>query len=401
VKNYFIFILSIGLIESLFSCFPARVFRYGVADIKDGEKFDAITINNDSTQQFHFFETTNTNRFHPPSYLKNNSFEAFDKFTSKGKTVAFLVIKNDTIIYENYSKKYHKNRLIPSFSVSKSFVSALIGIALEEGYINNIDEPITNYLPELKDEQLKEITIRNVLDMRADFKFGENYFNPFSEVAKYYYGRDLKKFITKLKAKGSPGNEFKYQSVNTQVLAFILENATQKAIHQYLEEKLWKPMHMEAAGSWNVDDKGNIKAFCCVNAIARDFAKLGKLYNQHGNWEGQQLIPKNWVDSTLYFNKELNDFVYSNHWWHTVNELPYSDSALVHIMKNKQPYKFKTNHKGNPKAIIFPSGDSFARGVLGQHIYINPEKNIIIVRMGKGFGFTKWRKMFRTIAREN
>jgi len=375
-----------------------RVLRYGVADIKDGEKFDAVKVENDTAQQFHFFETINKNRFHPPSYLKNNSIEAFDKFTSKGKTVAFLVIKNDTIIYENYSKKYNKTALLPSFSVSKSFVSALVGIAVADGYIKSIDEPITNYLQQLKDENLKNITIRNVLDMQAAFKFGENYFNPFSEVAKYYYGRDLQKFIIKLKAKGVPGKKFKYQSVNTQVLAFVIENATKMPINQYMQEKLWQPLQMEYSATWNVDDKGTIKAFCCINAAARDFAKLGRLYNQHGKWGNKQVVPQNWVDSTLYFNKELNEYAYSNHWWHTVNELPYSDSALAHI---KKPYTIKSDKKGNPKAIIFPSGDSFARGVLGQHIYINPEKNLIIVRMGKGFGFTKWRKMFRTIAREN
>lgn len=398
MKNSIKFSLIIGLLLSLVSCFPARVFRYGVADINDGEKFDAVAIQNDTTKQFHFFESTKKNRFHPPSYLKRNSIADFDKFTSHKKTVAFLVIKNDTIIYENYAKKYNKEALLPSFSVSKSFVSALIGIAVQEGYIKNIDEPITNYLPQLKDENLKKVTIRNVLDMQAGFKFGENYYNPFSEVAKYYYGRDLKKFITKLKAKDTPGKKFKYQSVNTQVLSFIIENATKKPIHQYLEEKLWQPMQMEYPATWNVDDKGTIKAFCCINSTARDFAKLGRLYNQHGNWNGQQLISKNWVDSTLYFNKDLNDFAYSNHWWHTVNELPYSDSALAHLT---QPYTIKKNRKGNPTSIIFPSGDSFARGVLGQHIYINPKKNIIIVRMGKGFGFTKWRKLFRTIAREN
>lgn len=390
--------ILIGLFLTLYACFPARVIRYGVADIKDGEKFDAVEVKNDTNQAFHFFESKNKNRFHPPSYLKNNTIEAFDKFTSKGKTVAFLVIKNDTIIYENYAKKYDLETLLPSFSVSKSFVSALVGIALEDGSIKSIDEPITNYLPYLKDEKLKKVTIRHVLNMQAAFKFGENYFNPFSEVAKYYYGRDLKKFITKLKAKGVPGEKFKYQSVNTQVLAFIIENATGKPLYEYVQEKLWQPMQMEFPATWNVDDQGTTKAFCCINAAARDFAKLGRLYNQHGNWQGKQLVPKNWVDSTLYFTEALNDFAYSNHWWHTVNELPYSDSALAHI---KQPYIINKNRNNKPISIVFPSGDSFARGVLGQHIYINPEKNIIIVRMGKGFGFTKWRKMFRTIAREN
>ena len=383
----------------LSSCFPARVLKYNVADIKDLEKFDNVSINNNPNNGFKFFEAKSLQQFKLPHYLELENVAEFDKFIDKGKTIAFLVIKNDTILYEHYSDNYSEDSPIPSFSVSKSFVSALVGIAIEEGYIKGTDEPITTYIPEFEDEQLKKVTIQHVLDMRAGFKFGENYLNPFSEVAKYYYGRDLMKYIGKLKAKKEPGKKFEYQSVNTQVLALIVERATKRTVAQYLEEKIWQPLQMEYNASWSIDDNGTIKAFCCLNAKTKDFAKLGRLYLNNGNWDGHQVVPQEWVNKSLYFDAELNNFKYSNHWWHSVEKIQYSDT--INFDNFKTPYTIKTDNKGNKKSVIYPSGDSFARGVLGQHIYINPEKNMIIVRLGKGFGVTNWKKLFKALAKAN
>jgi len=393
---------KIGIVLSLVvlsSCFPARVLKYNVADIKDLEKFDNVSIQNNPNKGFKFFEAKSLKQFKLPRYLELKSVHEFDKFIDKGKTIAFLVIKNDTILYEHYSDNYLEDTPIPSFSVSKSFVSALLGIAIDEGYIKSTDEPITAYIPELKDERLKKVTIQHVLDMRAGFKFGENYFNPFSEVAKYYYGRNLMKYIGQLKAKSEPGEKFKYQSVNTQVLALIIERATKRTIAQYLEEKIWQPLQMEYSATWSTDDHGTIKAFCCLNAKTKDFAKLGRLYLNDGNWDGHQVVSKEWVHKSLYFEEDLNNYAYSNHWWHSNETIEYSDT--INFDNFKTPYTIKTDKKGHKTSVVYPSGDSFARGVLGQHIYINPEKNIIIVRMGKGFGFTNWRKLFKALAKAN
>ncbi len=390
-------IILIGFI--LNACFPARVLKYNVADIKDLNKFDKVTVANNPDQIFKFHKSTPSQQFKVPDYLELDGVEGFSKFMDKGKTVAFLVIRNDTILYEHYDKKYEEDTPIPSFSVSKSFVSTLLAIAIDDGFIKNTSEPITNYIPEFKDERMKNITIQHVLDMQAGFKFGENYFNPFSEVAKYYYGRDLMKFIVKLKAKNEPGKKFKYQSVNTQVLALIIERATKKNIAQYLEEKLWQPLQMEYPASWSVDDNGTVKAFCCINAKTRDFAKLGRLYLKNGNWDGKQIVSKEWINKTLYFKDDLNDFIYSNHWWHTSNKLAYSDT--INFNEIPKLHKIRTDKKGNKKWVLYPNEDTFARGVLGQHVYIHAKKNIIIVRLGKGFGFTKWIKLLRAIAKEN
>ena len=388
-------ILFIALV--FIGCFPARVLKYNIADINDLNKFDALEVANDSSAIFHFYDATNSGLYNPPSSIGTTDVKAFDQYLSKGNTVAFIVIRNDSILYEKYFDHYEEQVPIPSFSVSKSFVSALIGIAINEGHIKSIDEPISNYIPEF--EHMNHITIAHVIDMQAGFVFGENYFNPFAEVAKYYYGRDLNRFMKQLKAKEKKLGKFNYQSVNTQVLAEIIERATGKSIAKYLEEKIWKPLQMEYPASWSIDDMGNVKAFCCINARSRDFAKLGRLYLNDGKWEGKQIVPKDWVDKSLYFDEEKNEFLYSNHWWHNVDEIEYSDT--IQMNKLETPYIIKKNKKGKIKSIIRPAGDTFARGVLGQYIYIHPEKNIIIVRLGKGLGYKPWSKLFRTIAEEN
>ena len=174
---------------------------------------------------------------------------------------------------------------------------------------------------------------------------------------------------------------------------------TRNRISSYLEWKIWRPLQMEYPATWSVDDKGKVKAFCCINARARDFAKLGRLYLNGGSWEGRQVVPKAWVDSSLYFSEGKNEFIYSNHWWHSVDETPYSDS--INLDKLKKPYLIKKNKKGEKEMIIQPHGDTFARGVLGQFIYLDPEANMIIVRLGKGFGSKPWIKLFRAIVEEN
>ena len=137
-------------------------------------------------------------------------------FLKKTKTVAFLIIRSDTLLYEQYSGGYSMSSMVPSFSKAKSFVSMLMGIAIGEGYINNVNKSITNYLPELTDSGFRKITIRNLLNLRSGIGFNEGYLNPFADVAKYYYGVNPGKYITKPRVSNNPDKKFKYRSVNTQ-----------------------------------------------------------------------------------------------------------------------------------------------------------------------------------------
>ncbi|XZF13215.1 serine hydrolase domain-containing protein [Chitinophagaceae bacterium MMS25-I14] len=391
------------LIILLSSCHVGRFFIWNFADIHDYKKFPKTELKKENIP-FHFYEPVagNATVRIPKEITEKKRKYTFEQYLHHTTTVAFLVIRNDSLLYEKYLDKYDASSIVPSFSMAKSFVSILMGIAIDEGYVHDVHEPITRYLPMLDEKKFGGITIENVLDMESGVAFKESYFNPFGDVAKYYYGRNLKRYVSKLKLKGSPGIAFDYKSVNTQLLAMIIENATGKPLATYMQEKLWSKLGMEYDASWSLDSKKDkeVKAFCCLNARARDFAKLGRLYLHKGNWNGTQIVSEKWVNQSLNFDRVKNGFMYSYQWWHSPIYLPLADSSKVNglhtIVRGKDQH-------GKPADILAkPGKDFYAQGFLGQYVYVYPEKNIIIVRLGhKEKGKISWPKMCRTIAENN
>jgi len=366
MNNFKIHKLGLVIIITIFlsSCKFGRFVIYNFADLKDYKKFPSRTLlSNESKFKF----SSIANGEYPDTLILRDNSVAFDKVLEDHKTVAFLIIKNDTIQYEKYFNGYNQESIIPSFSMAKSITSILIGCAIDDGLIKSIEEPITNYIPELKKNGFEKVTIKHLLQMTSALKFSESYFNPFGHAASFYYGKNLKKEISKLKLKGTPGKNMEYVSGNTQLLGSVLESALKgKTITQYFQEKLWTPLEMEYDGSWSIDKKndGTEKTFCCINARARDFAKIGRLYLNKGNWNGKQIVSKNWVEESTKLDKtegSVNEYQYQ--WW-----LPTT------------------------------TGDYMAEGILGQYIYVNPSKNIIIVRMGKNHGRINWSDLFVALA---
>lgn len=339
------------------SCQVGRFVFYNFADIKDYKKFQSRPLHTDSLK-FNFY-TTDQGKFPKTINYQNKNNIPFDKFLEDNNTVAFLIIKNDTIQYEKYFKGYNQERIVPSFSMAKSITSILIGCAIDEGLIKSVEEPITNYIPELKKNGFEKVTIQHLLQMTSGIKFNESYVNPFGDAASFYYGLNLRKEIGKMKIKAESGKQFEYVSGNSQLLGLILERSLKgKTITQYLQDKLWTPLEMEYDASWSIDKKKNglEKTFCCINARARDFAKIGRLYLNKGNWNGKQIVSKKWVEESTKLDKTDGSVQYYQYqWW-----LP------------------STN------------GDFMAQGILGQFIYVNPSKNLIIVRLGKNEGKAKW-----------
>ena len=354
----FIVIISILLT----SCKVGRFIVYNFADIKDYKKFPSRPLVSNETK--FKFDSTETGKY--PKFLKVGKTQKstlIEKILEDNKTVAFLIIKNDTIQYEKYFKGYSKESIIPSFSMAKSFTSILIGCAIDEGLIKSIDEPIVKFIPELQKNGFDKVTIKHLLQMTSALKFSESYINPFGEAASFYYGRNLKHEISKLKLKGEPGQKFEYVSGNPQLLGLILERVLKtKTITQYFQEKIWTPLEMEYDGSWSIDRKNNgiEKTFCCVNARARDFAKIGRLYLNKGKWNGKQIVSQKWVEeSTKIDTTEGSDEGYQYQWWLPSN-----------------------------------NGDFMAEGILGQFVYVNPAENTVIVRMGKNYGHINWSDLF-------
>lgn len=353
--------LLIICLLALQSCQVGRYFIYNFADIKDHKKFQSRSL--EAPEASFRFTEVDSGKVVPKRINKID----FAEFLESQKTVAFLIIRNDSIHYEQYFKKYEKESIVPSFSMAKSVTSMLIGCAIADGLIDSVQEPVTHYIPELKENGFESVSIKHLLQMTSGLKYNESYTNPFGDAAAFYYGRNLRKQIKKMKLETTPGSRFDYVSGSTQLLGLILERALKdQSVTAYLQQKIWTPLGMEYDASWSIDKKkdGLEKTFCCLNARARDFAKLGRLYLHKGNWNGQEVIPEWWVEeSTKVDTAEGSVDYYQYQWW-----LP------------------------------TPGKDFMAQGILGQYIYVHPEKNLIIVRLGKKWGNTNWQSVFRGLA---
>jgi CubicO group peptidase (beta-lactamase class C family) len=306
---------------------------------------------------FHFRRPPIPNQIGSTLGVNNRDFNAvsikLDSFISLHKTNSFLIIRNDTILYEKYKNNHYDTSLVSSFSMAKPFISTLIGIAIDEGKINSVDDRIIDYLNEFQHKNgWEKIKIKHLLKHTSGINFSDRILKLNSDNLKFYWGKDIRKEISKAKLETDPGAKFKYSSINTQLLGLILERVTKQSISQNLEQKIWKPLQMESPAYWSLDNQGELgmeKAFCCLQARAIDFAKLGKLYCNGGIYNGKQILSKEWIKYSIQPDfSENNKYFYNNNW-------------------GIGPLKY---------------GSFYAVGLYGQYLYIYPEKNIIIVRFG-------------------
>lgn len=302
--------------------------------------------------------------------------------------MAFLVIRHDTLLVEHYFHGATDSTVMPSFSLAKSFVGTLVGLAVADGSIASVHDSVRRYLPEL-DSSLAGLTIEQLLNMRAGLRFHEqDYWNPFGDATRLYYGQNLPGVVRRLRAKTAPDQRFAYQSAATLLLGQVVARATGQPLATYLQRTLWQPLGMEFAASWSLDRPGGTeKAFCCLNARARDFARLGRLYLRKGNWEGQQLVPREWIAKAATDSAERakNYFRYSYHWRHRVDYRPAAAGETAPVRKG----------------VPVPIPDFFAEGILGQLVYVYPAKDIIVVRLGRRAGHTHWARLAQQLAELN
>src|SRR5918992_2003786 len=286
-----------------------RAIFWGESDYKDLKKFPARTIHNaPPTFRFDKLPADNPYASQIEAIARDSADGSLEDYLEASGTTAFLVIHDDKLLYERYFNGYDETSVNTSFSMAKSFASALVGIAINEGRIKSVDEPITNYIPDLleKDERFKSVTIRHLLTMSSGIKYEEGGFLPWSEEAddtKTYYATNLRELALKnCRIEGKPSEYFEYNNYNPLLVGMILERSTGMSVSRFMEEELWKPMGMEADGSWSLDStkSGFEKMESGVNARARDFARFGMLFAKEGNWRGKQLISREWVgESTL------------------------------------------------------------------------------------------------------
>lgn len=319
-----------------------ETFRFPVAD-KRADWIDTL----------HFFTQE-------PEYVNLTLAEALEP---KGQTQGVLIIHHDRIVYEKLWGDFTSDRLATVFSVSKSITSLLCGIAVDDGYIRSIDDPVTDYLPELKkgDPMWQKLTIRHLLNMRSGLDFDDTYsltlkdLKRLNAMARLNYGHHLMRQIRGLKFRCEPGTEFRYESMTSQILGVVVERASGKRYADYLSERIWKPLGMESPALINVDSKKNgmAHAFGGITLTMRDLAKIGRLYLDKGQWNGKRIVSEEWIRKSSEYDSENNRGYHFN--WYDLS------------------------HVGEPKAAC---PGFFAEGIKGQILYVNPYKDLIMVHIG-------------------
>lgn len=376
--KYFKLLFGLILVFQLSSCHIPRAILWGKPDYKDAERLPNFKVkSSDETFRFVNANSSGKNKFNK-KLLKLGYDESFLKGSG---TLAFIVIQKDTILYENYFNGVTSTTEIPIFSSAKSFTSALAGIAIEDGFIESINSKVLDIIPELDSIIFRDVTIENLLNMNSGIEANiKGSLNLNRGPARYYYSTNFRKrlFADKMFYRDfKVGDKFKYLDLNSQLLGIMIERATGKSLAEYLEEKIWSKIGTEHDASWAVADEKleMTKAYCCLNATGIDLAKFGKLYLQKGNWNGKQIIPGDWVRKSVVPLEGSEYWHYSYMWWHTVGyEEIVGDEYLIQRDRNAKYYK------------RYPRKDASTRGLLGNYIYIYPENQVIIVRLGKKKG---------------
>ena len=284
------------------------------------------------------------------SYNKANISNELGDYHKEKKTVAFLVFKNDSIFHEKYFDGYGLDSKSNSFSMVKSMVSAMLGKAIQEGYIKSLDQLAQDFIPELKGPYASQVTLGDLSSMTSGLKWTEKYYSPFSVTSASYFVDDLNGLILDQPIDIIPAKAFNYKSGATQILGLAIKNATKKTLSEYLTEKFWQPLGAEHDATWQIDseEKAMEKAYCCLASNARDFARFGKLYKDHGKWNGKQILDSAFIVKSLKPRFEKSS-EYGYGWW--LNEY---EGEKVFMM----------------------------RGHLGQYVIVLPEKNLMVVRLG-------------------
>jgi CubicO group peptidase (beta-lactamase class C family) len=310
------------------------------AFISDYEYFDNREIANSNPEPWPIHK--NFNQFIETEELK--------VLNEQRETKSFLVIKNDSIVFEKYYDGYDENSLSNSFSVAKSIVVSLMGKAIMEGKIKGLDQPVSDYFDEYKEGLASELTVGDLASMSSGMKWNEKYYSVINITSESYFTNDLRSVILRQKIIDKPGQSFRYSSGDTQLLAMVIEKATGTTLSDYLSEKFWKPMGAENNALWQLDSDnyGMEKAYCCIASTARDFARFGKLYINNGKWGNEIILDSSFVELATKPVFDSSPY-YGYGWW-------------LYNFEGKKVFTMN--------------------GHRGQFVISFPEENIIIVRQG-------------------
>ena len=378
-----IFILALFLLALLSIQYtPSYVYRLitmNVADVYDYKNFE--------NQEIKGARSTNTFISQPKEKYVESLFEelvtktgfnSFEEWAIESQTTALIVIKKDTIIYEKYFNDFVRDSYFHSQSMAKSFISFLIGAAIDDGLIKSVEDSITNYIPELleRDQRFKKISIKDLLEMRSGLEYNTslipftNIHSPWHDEAVGYYHPSIRKLLLEnVEISSESGKYFQYSNYNTSYLGLLLERATNVSVSNYLEQKLWSRI-MEYDALFSIDSKESNFEYMSSRLIARaiDYARFGQLMLNEGNWYGNQIISKDWIQESIQENKSIPRDIYPKWFGRSDKRIYYNYQWWGHVNKDGT-YHF------------------YANGNLGQNIYIIPEKETVIVHCGNSLQY--------------
>ena len=341
----------------IFASLISLIYAFNIEYLIKGVRTIYLTGNNTAfISDYEYFDNREIKSVNPQPWALHKKYnmisesDTLQKLNIDGKTKSFLVIKNDSILFEKYYDGHSKNSLSNSFSVAKSIVTSMMGRAIMEGKIKGLDQPVSDYFEQYKSGLASEVTVGDLAAMSSGMDWSEKYYSVINITSESYFTDDLRSVILRQKIIDKPGQSFRYSSGDTQLLGMVIEKATGLSLTDYLTEKFWKPMGAENTALWQLDsdEYGMEKAYCCIASTARDFARFGKLYINKGMWGDQVILDSSFVELATKPVFEKSPY-YGYGWW-------------------------LYNYEG--KKVFTMNGHR------GQFVISFPEENIIIVRQG-------------------
>lgn len=317
----------------------------------------------------------------PATYGYDGESKSTEAFFSETDTAALLVLKDGAVRFERYALTGGPDVQWISMSVAKSFISALVGIAVAEGHIHAIEEPISDYVPVNPGSAYDGVRIKDVLQMSSGARWNEDYTDPESDIHRLAAAMagviTHDQFVAGMVPESKPGTVCRYNSGDTQALGALLVHATNRSITDYMQEKLVEPLGMSDPGYWLVDATGMEMAYAGLNLTARDFAKLGELYRNNGVWQGKQVVPEGWVRASV-------------------------TADAPHLMPGRTILGDHTMPFGYGFQWWLPDGSDgeyTAIGIYNQFVYVDPSRGVVIVKQSanRAWGTTMYEPTNREI----
>jgi CubicO group peptidase (beta-lactamase class C family) len=345
----------------------ARGLIWGGSRFDDWKRFPSRVVRaSDTPVTFEAGETDLFNDFP----IDGQPLETYLEITN---TTAFIVLHDDALLFEGYFNGSSRSATQASLSVAKSFASTLVGIAIEEGFINNLDQPVTAYIPELleRDPRFADITLLHLIMMSSGLRFERDASNPFSDDFITSHSPNMREAALKVEIVEAPGKRYHYNDYNPLLIGIVLERATGMSVSEYLETRLWGPMGAEGDGSWDLDSERSSfeRMSVGINGRAIDLAKLGWLFLHEGKVGDRQIVSQAWVEQVtqatdaIYTARADHANYYQNYWFLDVENEAY-----------------------------------YAEGNFCQFIYVYPAADLVLVRNGSDCGGTYWTGLLGDIA---